>query len=92
LLSIVVAGSATLELQVIYRQTEQPVSAAAVEITLEGAQQPLCLEGKTDDHGVLQIHFPMPALGAEGGVFVIRVRAGSDEEVIRYTVRARAKS
>lgn len=92
LLSIVVAASATLELEVVERQTQRPIPAAVLEVTLEGAQQPLRLDGKTDDHGVLQLHFPMPTLGSDGGVFVVRARAGSDEEVIRYMVRARAKS
>lgn len=92
LLSIIVAGSATLELEVVERQTQRPIPAVAVEVMLEGAQQPLRLEGKTDDHGILQLHFPMPALGAEGGVFVIRARAGSDLEVLRYAIHARAKT
>jgi hypothetical protein len=90
--SWVVAGKATLEIEVLSRADGQPVGEARLEVLLEGPQPVLHFEGLSDAQGRAQIAFPLPALGSAGAELIIRAVANSAEDQIRYALRPKGKS
>lgn len=91
-LPVAMAGSATMEIEVSDRLDRQAIAGASIEVTLEGAKEPFRLRGTTDAQGRSQWHFAMPAVGAEGGAFVIKAIVGHADQTIRYSLRPRSKS
>ena len=85
------AGSATLLLEVHTRQGREPIENAAIEVTFEGAQQPLLFAAATNPQGRAEISFPMPHLGSAGADLVIRATAPAGKDEIRYSLRAKTK-
>jgi hypothetical protein len=90
--SWVVAGKATLEIEVLSRADGQPVGEARLEVLLEGPQPMLHFEGQSDAEGRAQIAFPLPALGSAGAELIIRAVANSAEDQVRYALRPKGKS
>ncbi len=92
LLPLVLAGNASLEVEVRERIAAQPLPGTRVEVHLEGAHGLSRLEGVTDSQGRLQLYFPLPALGREGVILVIRAESAAGADVLRFAVRPKGKA
>ena len=86
-------GQATLDIQVLKRADQSPVSDVSVEAFLSGVKENARFSGKTAADGVAQIRFVMPGIPSQGGELVIRADAGASEAVdeIRFALRAKSK-
>ena len=86
-------GQATLDVQVLKRADQSPVSDANVEAYLHGVEENARFNGKTAADGVAQIRFAMPSISSRSGELVIRADAGASEAVdeIRFALRAKSK-
>jgi len=83
------ASQATLQI-VVRRETDNGVvSGAAVDVYLEGALTPAHYVATTDAEGRVELRFPMPSLGPEGGALVIRASGNGAQAELRYRLRAK---
>lgn len=89
--TFMVGTTAVLRVAVIQRGTGQPLEAATVHAHIEtGAGRPVHLEAKTGVEGRVEMQLPMPHLGPGGANLLIQVRAGDQQDEIRYSLRRRA--
>lgn len=88
--SWLVAGTATLQVEVRARGTRQPAADARVEVTLESARGPARFEAPTNAQGCAELCFPLPELGLGGATLVIRATGPAGEDEIRYQLRPKA--
>jgi hypothetical protein len=88
------AGQATLDVQVLHRGDSSPVSGAAIEAYLSGANKGARVKATSGVDGLAQLRFAAPNIAADGAELVIRADAGASEAVdeIRFTLRAKPKS
>jgi hypothetical protein len=92
--SWVANGQATLDVEVLKRADQSPVSDANVVAYLNGVKESARFNGKTAADGVAEIRFAMPNIPSQGAELVIRADVGGSEAVdeIRFAVRAKSKS
>ena len=83
------AGQATLQVAVRGEADHAPVAGAAVDVYLEGALTPAHYVATTDGDGRVELRFPMPPLGPEGGALGIRANASGAQAELRYRLRAK---
>jgi hypothetical protein len=88
------AGQATLDVQVLQRAGDAPVSGANIEAYLNGAKETARVKAQTGADGLAQLRFAVPNLASKGAELVIRADAGASEAVdeIRFVLRAKPKS
>jgi hypothetical protein len=85
------AGKVSLEVGVIRKADNLPISGARIEACIDGA---LCSgrhAGQSDDQGRAKIEFDMPPLGKGDLALVIEAQAESLKDAIRFSMRSRAK-
>jgi len=82
------AGSISLQVEILRRTDQQPLSCAQVEALIEGSLDETRHAGTTDDQGRVQIRFPMPKLGKGGLALVIQARAEQGTCELRYVMRS----
>lgn len=85
------AGSVSLDLEILRRADGQPESGAVVEALIEGALVETRHAGTSDDHGRLQLQFPMPQLGKGDLALVIQAKADAGKDEIRFSMRSRPR-
>ncbi len=86
------AGNATLKVQVTAKNTEAPLEGIDVEARVEGALVPTAHRGKTGANGEIELAFPMPRIGPEGGALVIRASSSAGQDELRYQLRPRSRT
>ena len=84
-----VAGQATLQIGVREETDHVPLAGAAVEVHLEGALTPSHFVATTNEEGRVELRFPMPPLGPEGGALVIHANRNGAQAELRYRIRAK---
>lgn len=82
------AGSISLQVEILRRTDQQPLSYAQVEALIEGSLDETRHAGTTDEQGRVQIRFPMPKLGKGGLALVIQARAEDGACELRYVMRS----
>ncbi len=82
------AGSISLQVEILRRTDQQPLSYARVEALIEGSLDETRHAGTTDEQGRVQIRFPMPKLGKGGLALVIQARAEHGACELRYVMRS----
>jgi hypothetical protein len=92
--SWLVAGQATLDVQVTHRADSSAVSGANIEAYLSGGTKNTHVKATTGADGVAQLRFAAPNIAADGAELVIRADAGASEALdeIRFTLRAKPKN
>jgi hypothetical protein len=85
------AGIATLKIEVRARGKGQPVADVAVEVTLEGTNNPLRFAARTDSQGCAELSFPMPELAPAGAALVIRAAGRGGEDEGRYQLKPKVR-
>ncbi|MGH9865892.1 MAG: hypothetical protein ACRD4H_10815 [Candidatus Acidiferrales bacterium] len=90
--SWLVAGKATLDVQVLWRSGGEPVANANVEANITGLRNEARFSATTGADGLAELRFAMPSLGVNGSELVIRARAESESDEVRYALRSKAKS
>jgi hypothetical protein len=88
------AGQATLDVQVLQRTDNGPVSGANIEAYLSGAKEGARSKATTGADGLAQLRFAVPNLASHGAELVIRADAGASAAVdeIRFILRAKPKA
>ena len=86
------AGTVSLDLAILRRADKQPKGGVQVEAMIEGALQAARHAGTSDDHGRVQIQFPMPPLGKGDLALVIHAKTDTAKDEIRFAMRSRPKS
>lgn len=86
------AGSVSLDLAILRRPDGQPESGARVEALIEGALVETRHAGISDEHGRVQLQFPMPQLGKGDLALVILANADAGKDEIRFAMRTRPKA
>lgn len=85
-------GQAILRVEVMSRGKTEPVAGASIDITIEGAEPSISLQGTSDARGQCELRFAMPSLPADGAALSVRVSTTSARESLRYTLRPKTKS
>lgn len=85
------AGSVSLNVEILRRKDQRPLSAAEVEALIEGSLDETRHCGTTDEQGRVQIHFPLPKLGKGGLALVIQAKAEHVSDELRYVMRSNPK-
>lgn len=88
--SWLVSGKASLKIGVVSLENRRPAAGVPVEVTLEGALDPVHLTARTDSQGCAELGFVMPHVGSSGAALVIRAAGPSGTDEIRYQVRPKA--
>jgi hypothetical protein len=82
------AGKVTLEIELLRRNTHQPVEDAEVEAFVERERQRThCQVALTDSSGKVVLKFPMPPVAGEGAALVIRATDGSLYGELRFLLK-----
>jgi hypothetical protein len=90
--SWLVAGQASLEVEVLLRPERRPVAGADVQVSIEGAGEgeESQFTSQTDAYGRARLRFRMPLLGDHPSPFlVIRARGAGAEDLLRYRLKAK---
>lgn len=83
-------GFATLDIEVLQRDNNQPAHGANVEAYLSGDGK--AHSAKTGEDGLAQLRFPVAAAASHGAELVIRARSGdSAVDELRYVLRAKPR-
>jgi hypothetical protein len=82
----------SLDLEILRRADRQPEEGVRVEAAIEGASRDIPHVGRSDDHGRVQLQFPLPLLGDSDLTLVIRARNDSSRDEIRFAMRAKPKA
>ncbi|HKF51201.1 MAG TPA: hypothetical protein VKB26_02725 [Candidatus Acidoferrales bacterium] len=92
--SWLVAGQATLDLQVLRRSDDAPIRDAQIEAYLSGPLEKTHFKARTGPDGLAQVRFAVPNSASHGAELVIRADAGASEAIdeIRFVLRAKSKS
>ncbi|HEV2304297.1 MAG TPA: hypothetical protein VGR93_02155 [Candidatus Acidoferrales bacterium] len=87
------SGSATLDVEVLQRADNRPVSGANVEAYLNAAKDKAHFTATTGDDGLARMRFAVPGAASAGAELVIRAnrRGGGIVDEIRYVLRAKPK-
>ena len=85
-------GQAVLRVEVLSRGKTEPVSGASIDITMDGAEPSILLQGTSDANGQCELRFAMPSLPADGAVLSVRASTASAQELLKYTLRPKGKS
>jgi hypothetical protein len=86
------AGNISLDLEILRRADRQPEAGAEVEASIEGAAQGAPHTGTSDKQGRARIEFPLPAPGKGELTLVIKARAASGKDEIRFAMRPKSKA
>jgi len=88
------AGKVSIEVQVRSSSSGQPVEAAEVEVSIEGAAEgPSKFSARTDAEGHASFHFPLPHLTpSTDAALVIQARASGAQNQLRYHLRAKPRN
>ncbi len=89
--SWLVAGTASLEIEVRGRETLLPAVGTAVDVSFEGAGPTVRLQAGTDPRGRVALTFPLPKLGPEGGQLVIRASGPAGQDELRYRLKPKTR-
>ena len=89
--SWLVAGTVSLEIEVLQRGTGQPAADAEVEVKLEGARGPAQFAVRTDAAGHAAVSFPMPPLGPGGATLIVAAKSSAGQDEIRYQLRPKTR-
>jgi hypothetical protein len=91
--SWLVAGKATLDVQVLTRRDNRPLPGAVVEISMEGiAEGSGTVSKETDSDGRVSVSFSVPAFtDPERAALVIQAVAGEMRDQIRYRLKPKAQ-
>ena len=88
--SWLVAGQASLEVEVLSRPERRPVAAADVQVSIEGAAEGETSQfaSQTDADGRARLRFRMPPLADHPNpALIIRVRGAGAQEQLRYRLK-----
>jgi hypothetical protein len=88
--SWLVAGQASLEVEVLSRPERRPVAAADVQVAIEGAAEGETSQfaSQTEADGRARLRFRMPPLADHPNpALIIRVRGAGAEEQLRYRLK-----
>lgn len=87
-------GQATLDVQVLRRADDGPVSGAHIEAYLISEEEKAHFTARSGAEGLAQLRFAVSALAANGAELVIRADAGAADAVdeIRFVLRAKPKN
>jgi hypothetical protein len=85
-------GTVLLELEILRRADHQPEEGVQVKAAIEGAAQDVPHIGKSDQHGRVQLKFPLPPLGSDDLTLVIQARNDSSKDEVRFAMRAKPKA
>jgi hypothetical protein len=91
--SWLVAGQATLEVEVLSRTRGEPVAGASVSVSIEGADgaKPECA-AQTGADGRAWLRFPMPSVTQQAvAALVIRARGAHAQDQVRYRLKPRTR-
>jgi hypothetical protein len=89
--SWLVAGTASLEIEVRGRATLLPAVGTAVDVSFEGAEPTVRLQAGTDPRGRVALTFPLPKLGPEGGQLVIRASGPAGQDELRFRLKPKTR-
>jgi hypothetical protein len=89
--SWLMAGKASLDIEVCTRGDGRPIAGAEVRVRIEGmAEKPLWLAAQTDGQGRARMQFPVPrALKPAAAALVIQVQTEAGGHQLRYRLRPR---
>lgn len=92
--SWLVAGQATLNVQVLQRSDDSPIRDAQIEAYLSGPLEKTHFKARTGLDGLAQLRFAVPNTASHGAELVIRADAGASEAIdeIRFILRAKSKT
>jgi hypothetical protein len=85
------AGKASIEVLVRSSSSGQPVEAAEVEVSIEGAEEgPSKFSARTDAAGHASFHFPLPQLTPSAdAALLIQARTSGAQNQLRYHLKAK---
>jgi hypothetical protein len=86
------AGAISLDISAFRRADKRPIAGVYVEASIEGALETSQHSGISDDHGLVRIEFPLPALGKGDLALVIHAKTDTAKDEIRFSMRSRPKS
>lgn len=89
--SWLVAGTASLEIEVRGRATLLPAVGTAVDVSFEGAEPTVRLQAGTDPRGRVALTFPLPKLSPEGGQLVIRASGPAGQDELRFRLKPKTQ-
>jgi len=85
-------GHAFLDVEVVRRGDRKPQPGAQVDACIEGAIEDIDHSGMSDEQGHVQLQFPIPPLGKGELALVLRAKAATGKDELRFTMRSRGKT